>query len=415
MKKVFFVAFLLAGFSLCFADNHSDSVPSDSSESTSPALQDDSLSSSVPVEAKLKRLLEADFKTYIKSNVESINSNVDSVSKHTIPKELFGCEIDWINFWTSFLAFLFSGFSVLFTFKTANSVKRMSKNVQLAQFDDLIRHLYRNLVCSLAFSRVILQDEQHKRYPSEEHLLKLKVLPEDVLHLDRYNHDKAVYAKMHELKLLLRNYDVEIETAMMHLKDKQIPNAVLQNDLDTLTFKPFYLINAILGIIDTMESGTRQGKQRQIVAHAAKIITTEHFKKAGENIPSLSEEKFLWFEKVIPDWDTPVAKPYDGLRRALRILRDRAEKKQTSVQVLLNLEEKKAYDALWTALYPEKPEEKDAAKRPYLAEASRKYYDHVVETAKGATFALDFYPYILTAVSLDVDIEMGKIHTIELF
>lgn len=66
--------------------------------------------------------------------------------------------------------------------RTADNVMRASFNVQKGQFNDLIRHLYRNLVCTLAFTQKILgsvPDEVGKgkkeisQYPSEEHLWKM--------------------------------------------------------------------------------------------------------------------------------------------------------------------------------------------------------------------------------------------------
>lgn len=41
---------------------------------------------------------------------------------------------------------------------------------------------------------------------------------------------------MHEMKLLMRNYDMEIDIALIHLKNKDIGMDVIVNDLDTLFF-----------------------------------------------------------------------------------------------------------------------------------------------------------------------------------
>ena len=193
------------------------------------------------------------------------------------------------------------------TKRTADNVTRASFNVQKGQFDDLIRHLYRNLVCTLAFTQRVVENREAKQikesklfsgnpdakakkgtkssngqsqkrkgkhfsmyrkkerqgenqpqpdpkevkpqkyqYPSEEHLMKLKVLPEDVLHLESYNHDYTIYQKMHNLKLLLRNYDMEIDTAMTYLKDGTQGNAVIWANWMRLLSNPCSLFSRLL-------------------------------------------------------------------------------------------------------------------------------------------------------------------------
>lgn len=88
---------------------------------------------------------------------------------------------------------------------------------------------------------------------------------------------------MHELKLLLRNYDIEIDTAMMHLKDGLISVDVLRNDLDTLTFKPLYLTNKILGITELMIKLKGGNRNLKPFRNAASVITKEHVSKLNEN------------------------------------------------------------------------------------------------------------------------------------
>ena len=153
----------------------------------------------------------------IKATVDSVKAEILLVTENTEGEKLFGGDIDWYNFAFAFLAFLVACFSAVYDFRgfreskrTADNVTRVSLEVQMAQFDDLIRHLYRNLICTMAFTNKILEKKEHVEYPSEEHLMKLKVLPEDVLHLEKYNDNNSIYKMMHEFKLLLRNYDIEI-------------------------------------------------------------------------------------------------------------------------------------------------------------------------------------------------------------
>ena len=277
--------------------------------------------------------------------MDTITAKVDSVHtqmKSDSEKNWLWFDIDNSNVWIAFFALLigflaynigilsfgigiagtiYSALGYKASKRTADNVLRASFNVQKGQFDDLIRHLYRNLVCTLAFSQKVLEESTHKKttnilkkicntlirkkaahneYPSEEHLLKLKVLPEDILHLEKYNNNSDIYTKMHELKLLLRNYDTEIDTALMHLKNKNVTLEEVKNDLDTLVYKPLHLINKIREITDDMKKSIdKEDKDADIdfdsSENAALRITREHIKKLDDwekkNAPFVGKEK----------------------------------------------------------------------------------------------------------------------------
>lgn len=126
----------------------------------------------------------------------------------------------------------------------------IDEECQLKLLSDLIRHLYRNKICTVAMrAKYNYEKKKDKRiYPSEEHYRKLQLLPDDI-HLDRYNHDSQIYDKLHELELLLRNYNTEIEVAECHMKDPNIDNATKQRDFDTLDFKTGHLTKAIVNVM----------------------------------------------------------------------------------------------------------------------------------------------------------------------
>lgn len=259
----------------------------------------------------------------IKARVDSVKAKIMLVSNNTESKKFLGEDIDWFNFIFAFLAFVVACVSAVFDFRgfreskrTADNVTRVSLDVQMAQFDDLIRHLYRNLVCTLSFGELTLIRNTHDEYPSEEHLLKLKVLPEDMLHLEKYNDNNNIYKMMHEMKLLLRNYDIEIDTAMMHLKDKRIDFKVLRNDLDTLTFKPLYLIKRIIDITNQMIKLKGGDRDFESFRNTAKIIVKEHVAKLNENEDKLSAHNYKNLNFIDKEYN--IDKPYDGLRRALK-------------------------------------------------------------------------------------------------
>lgn len=169
--------------------------------------------------------------------------------------------------------------TVCMTRRTADNVIRVSPEIQDKQFGDLIRHLYRNLVCTVAMGRKLMADKEHVVYPSEEHLNKLKLMPEDVIHLDIYNHDAQMYNAMHEMKLLMRNYDMEIDIALMHMKNKDIGMDVIVNDLDTLFFKPLYLISRIMEVSLLMYHPEFDAELEKCYRELEKVNLSENRKK----------------------------------------------------------------------------------------------------------------------------------------
>ena len=338
----------------------------------------------------------------IKATVDSVRAEMLLVTQNTESEKLFGSDIDWYNFAFAFLAFIVACFSAVYDFRgfreskrTADNVTRVSLEVQMAQFDDLIRHLYRNLVCTIAFTNKILERKSHVEYPSEEHLMKLKVLPEDVLHLEKYNDNNNIYKMMHELKLLLRNYDVEIDTAMMHLKDGKISVEVLRNDLDTLTFKPLYLTKRILEITCQMTDLKGRNKSISPFKNAASIIVREHISKLKENRGPLDMRRYLDLNFAVGDAE--IERPYDGLRRSRARLIDAA--KGTNML---------SYDDMYkdSGTYHEYCDMLEM-----LCEQDEAFVPFRDNITLGE---FEFNKYLLTMLSIDATVEYKKIHMIKI-
>ena len=107
-----------------------------------------------------------------------------------------------------------------------------------------MRHLYRNLVVTFTLKRK-LEDIEFKGYPSEEHLMKLKI-PMENIHLESFYGNGKKYEIMHNLYLNLRNYNVEIDAVCKHLKDAIISKEIKNRDINTLIFKCSFLTERIM-------------------------------------------------------------------------------------------------------------------------------------------------------------------------
>lgn len=158
-------------------------------------------------------------------------------------------------FWNDFnfygiVATVLALFSLWYTFlayRSQSLTESNTRNVpiedQVNMFKGFARHEYRNLVVVMAtavkfFSKENQSNGHRIAYPSENHLLILQAAPEDFV----LNIDSKIAARVSEMRLLLRNYNIEIEVACKHLQRATINSDVLYRDYDNLIFKPFYML-----------------------------------------------------------------------------------------------------------------------------------------------------------------------------
>lgn len=210
-----------------------------------------------------------DVSTEVPANQDYITYKLNEIAENTHYKPF-----TLLNIGIATLSAVFAIFGAYYSFQTASEVKRVNKETQEKLLLDLIRHLYRNMVCTFAFVTKLKEYTNH--YPADEHLLKLPTLPEDI-HLERFNSNAKHYEKMHELSLLLRNYNTEIQVTYDHLINPVISSAVKERDLETLLFKPIYLINKICDVLNKVLN------KKSSLERANIIILTEHFSKLMAN------------------------------------------------------------------------------------------------------------------------------------
>lgn len=310
--------------------------------------------------------------------------------------------------------------------KTAKNVERISKGTQIALFNDQIRHLYRNLVCTLAFSfkqipsliqgniteriREKQLTDTHTYYISEEHLLKLKMLPEDIIKLEKYNNDSHIYRKMHELKILMRNYDMEVDVTLRHCTNPHIAAYVLAKDFtDTLAFKPLYLIKHIVEIETAMFAG-RQEQQTKRKKEAAMIMLAEHFNKLVENL-SKNDLHTTITEIIAPDGEE-VGNPELFLHAIQEIISRSATIFKELYQETFAKDSESYYILREEFLSPQ---------NTYLREDARNLFENLPQELPWQNYfhkyfhekTWNFTEILPVVLSVDVLIEYGKIRTID--
>lgn len=152
-----------------------------------------------------------------------------------------------VSIWALFVSI----WSYKYTKWTYDEQKIVAKNTQLlnsqSQYGimiNLVRHLYRNFVCMLAITNKI-RISGYKVYPAEIHLQKAKVSLDDI-HLELFKGDEDIYAKLYDLVLQLRNYNLELDAAMAHFMRKDLKPEVKEYDIRTLLLKPGQLADQIV-------------------------------------------------------------------------------------------------------------------------------------------------------------------------
>lgn len=169
------------------------------------------------------------------------------------------------------------------TQKTEKQTQNAPLSVQKSKLQDLARHFYRNLVCTCAAIFKFKEKsnrqppyDKPKKYPSESNILKLQVLPDDiVMPIDIAEES---YKEMHELRLLFRNYNVEVNVASKHLSRYDISDESLVQDFDNLLFKPINLSVKTFKYEKALyDDGITGQASRNIIA-----MIKEHFSKLME-------------------------------------------------------------------------------------------------------------------------------------
>lgn len=186
-------------------------------------------------------------------NIHEINT---TTAINTSPKPW-----TWISVGIALAALIFT----IFTWKSQTRTEKNTLNInpegQERILLDIIRHLYANFIATLTLSQK-LNNCEFSKYPSEEHLLKLKVDP-DYLHPELFSDRSNEYERLHNLIILFRNYNIEIDVALTHLKDRTLDVEVKKRDMKTLIFKPGLLTERIMNVCNIIFDGNTAFEARK--------------------------------------------------------------------------------------------------------------------------------------------------------
>ncbi len=204
------------------------------------------------------------------------NVNVEitrpETTQHVISfAERFGLDAwDWAAIIIALISLAIAIWAAILQFKTEKNTMKITVEGQFDLLVDYFRHFYANLIIVVSvYKKLNKQYETH--YPSEEHFRKLTVELE-VLHPEAFFHSKEKYNSIHNLYLLIRNFNEECGVAEEHICHKDIFTPAKDRDMNTLIFKQDYFVGrfsdclqALCGIKQTDVETYRDDAKEQFI------------------------------------------------------------------------------------------------------------------------------------------------------
>ncbi len=382
MKRlVAFIAAVFMAFCLSYAQNASVVSDTSSVESTSVTVSN----ASVPIPVVVERddssdFVKDDFNLYgIIALIVAIFSLIIAI-------------ITWIA-----------------QYKTEKHTKNVPIKDQREKFKDLSRHEYRNLCCALAsaikfFDQANGSEKKRIGYPSESNLQKLKVEPEDIV----LSIDSDVAAMIVEMRLLLRNYNIEIDVASQHLAKKSISDDAIHQDYDNILFKPLYLVKRAYDLeIAIVNRGTRKSKRtdkNSLLERTMLTIVSEHLSKIKSSLPRYAKDgnpSFVSKLKEVVGYQYPFADYTNAIERSLNFLLRLDDKRDLRTTLKLT-------NAIKQSITEVKDVIKNVQKKAPEIYSNITKYEDMLDSMSAST-VIDFMSIFPTMLAIDAIVETVNI------
>ncbi len=195
--------------------------------------------------------------------------------------------------WVAIIALVVSLFSAVISYVAMQYQKQIDANTRALErpdfLTDLLRHLYRNMV----FAYTIYQYMQNKRkngeyteVPSEASYKKFAI-PVENINLSSAGNDREHY----QLYLQMRNFNLEVEVAAKHLRDRTISSKIIEEELQDI----IYRMGFISMKVEDQIIGNKDAKIRKTYPEIQKFLMD----KLRENTGNFDNQvKTARFKKV---------------------------------------------------------------------------------------------------------------------
>ncbi len=181
-------------------------------------------------------------------SVESAHFKIEKALEY-----LFLNDWDWFALLVAVISLIFAACTWISQERTQKNTMRITPEIQLNLLKDIFRHSYRNMMVLYALE-ARLRERYDTHYPSEEHLQKMK-MSDDVLYPESFIERPEMCSLIQNLKLNLRNRDIELDTATEHLKNPSMPPEIKAREMRMLKKGIEYTIKRTTKVMNQLYKG----------------------------------------------------------------------------------------------------------------------------------------------------------------
>lgn len=179
--------------------------------------------------------------------IDSILSQVTLISYNTDDSLGLTPMFNWVAFFASVVTIIGIIAIIVPLIQHVQSTRISRKRKQLI-LQDIIRHLFVNLAIVEILRKKLNDAGYAYGYPDEGIFRRLAFMPEDC-NFHRLSNDADMYDRIHEMELVMRNYNISTEVACSHFVNPFIGEETRQRDLEDLAQRSVRLIREAKGLI----------------------------------------------------------------------------------------------------------------------------------------------------------------------
>lgn len=228
---------------------------------------------------------------FVSSHQDLTGGNQDSVLKYCWDNKglrYFRGKSDWIAISIAFISMVYAVFTWQSQRVTQRNTQGITPEVQKGILIDYGRHYYRNVIALGAVMHRMHEDID--RYPSEDHILKLQT-DDRSIYPEAFDHDEKACSSLHKFKLNIRNGNIEIKTALEHLKTKKLPAEYKTLDLNKLMSRMDYIMQQAIANICVLYSQSREYTANEMLRRLNEVLEKDSRNKEDKIKMALKTEE----------------------------------------------------------------------------------------------------------------------------
>lgn len=140
---------------------------------------------------------------------------------------------DWFAIILSLISLIFVVYTWRSQDKTQKNTQRITPDIQKGILKDFFRHSYKNLIILTAIRIRLRQEGYDNFYPAEYHITKLQT-GEDCIYPEVFIDNDYFCGRLHEMKLFVRNGNLEIKEVLEHLKNPNLDSKYKERGIDLI-------------------------------------------------------------------------------------------------------------------------------------------------------------------------------------